>query len=352
MPVGLVTAATVLVAEADGLPGGAVVFAPELPNMLADIAVDGEGLSALAFVHRLVPVPVAPMLGPDPILPESVAMGTGRRRSSGALIWQPPAHAGPDGYCSGWLPGLERNPEGPCLPLALYDMGAGRRRVQRGPAALALRLWVEAALSASGAPNRPEALEISLRELLRWFYPGRAPSPAHYWPLLNAAARVLDRQDVRVPWLNPRTGKGGLRRVVSVGDIPRGPGALDDCVRLVVDLPPGSERGPVVNRVRLRHWGARSATAYRAMIGLAYRWHQPGVTRYPVRGGKHWLQSHDPTRYEPLSNSQAVGLCYPAGVSFGRRRDEVRKAWDTLRRLAKAGDVRIDGRRILPPRRP
>ena len=56
------------------------------------------------------------------------------------------------------------------------------------------------------------------------------------------AAEGLDAMDARVPWVDPETGRGGLRRVVSVGDIPRGPDALDDFVRVVVDLPPGSRR--------------------------------------------------------------------------------------------------------------
>ena len=71
-------------------------------------------------------------------------------------------------------------------------------------------------------------MNITLRELLERLYPGRRPSPAEYWPRLMAAVEALDLMDARIPWEDPVTGLGGLRRVVSIGDIPRGPGALDE----------------------------------------------------------------------------------------------------------------------------
>ena len=69
-------------------------------------------------------------------------------------------------------------------------------------------------------------------------------SPESHQPRLMGAVEALDTMDARIPWQDPNTGRGGLRRVVSVGDIPRGPGVLDDVVRMVVDLPPGSGPGP------------------------------------------------------------------------------------------------------------
>ena len=56
----------------------------------------------------------------------------------------------------------------------------------------------------------------------------------------------LDSWDARVPLYDPQTKRNELRRVVSVGGIPRGPGALDESVRIIVDLPPGSGNGPQV----------------------------------------------------------------------------------------------------------
>ena len=80
----------------------------------------------------------------------------------------------------------------------------------------------------------------------------------------------------------PRGFERGERRLASRAPIApaRHPGldraSLDDDVTLIVRLPPGSTRGPQVDRERLRHWGKKSATAYRAMLGLAYRWFPAG----------------------------------------------------------------------------
>ena len=80
----------------------------------------------------------------------------------------------------------------------------------------------------------------------------------------------------------PRGFERGERRLAGRAPIApaRHPGldraSLDDDVTLIVHLPPGSTRGPQVDRERLRHWGKKSATAYRAMLGLAYRWFPAG----------------------------------------------------------------------------
>ena len=90
--------------------------------------------------------------------------------------------------------------------------------------------------------DKPVALQVTLRDLLDRLYPGpRKPRPNEYWPRLMRAAEALDAMDARVPWVDPDTGRGQLRCVVSVGGIPRGPVALDDVVRMVVDLPPPAD---------------------------------------------------------------------------------------------------------------
>ena len=162
------------------------------------------------------------------------------------------------------------------------------------------------------------------------------------------AVEALDAMDARIPWVDPTTGRGGLRRVVSVGDIPRGPGALDDVVRMVVDLPPGSGTGPEVSPT-LGEWGARSAPAYNALLNLAYRWFDPGVTRHPVNGGSHWLQAQDPERYPELSDADVVAVTRPLSTRAARRNLAV-EGWETLRELEAAGELRIEGRRVLPPK--
>ena len=100
--------------------------------------------------------------------------------------------------------------------------------------------------------------------------------------------------------------------MVSVTGIPRGSGALDDSVRIIVDLPAGSGNGPQVSD-NLRTWGVRSAVAYRLLINLAFHWHEPGRTHYPVGRGKnrHWLQSDNPEHYPPLTDAQLVAFSLP-----------------------------------------
>ena len=195
--------------------------------------------------------------------------------------------------------------------------------------------------------GKPVALQVTLRDLLDRLYPGpRRPRPNEYWPRLMRAVEALDTMDARIPWHDPETDRGGLRRVVSVGDIPRGPGALDDVVRMIVDLPPGSGPGPLVTPT-LGAWGARSAPAYHALLNLAYRWFDPGVTRHPVPGG-HWIQAQDPERYPELSDAAVVAITRPLSARAARRHLTA-EGWETLRELEDAGELRIDGRRLLPP---
>ena len=142
-----------------------------------------------------------------------------------------------------------------------------------------------------------------------------------------SAVEALDSMDARIPWHDPETGRGDLRRVVSVGGIPRGPGALDDMVRMIVDLPPGSGPGPLVSP-KLGEWGAKSAPAYTAMLNLAYRWFDPGVTRIPVGDRNHWVQLQDPQLYPALSDADVVSITRPLSTRAARRKLVV-EGWES-----------------------
>ena len=318
----------------------------------ADLVAEGSKIpygNPLAPLVKACPVPGKANLRPDRILTARLAMVDPADRRAGRLF-SPAAHR------RGQLvmPGFElADHEGPALPLALYQLG--QDNPQRGGgrgSALALRLFVEAILAApydQRQAGQPVALQVTLRDLLDRLYPGqRRPKPNEYWPRLMRAVEALDTMDARIPWQDPNTGRGELRRVVSVGGIPRGPGALDDVVRMVVDLPPGSGPGPMVTPT-LGAWGARSAPAYHALLNLAYRWFDPGVTRHPV-GGRHWLQMQDPARYPALSDADVVAITRPLSARAARRNLAV-EGWETLRELEDAGELRIDGRRVLPPGR-
>ena len=138
------------------------------------------------------------------------------------------AHVGGSGRSALILPGFE-SPDtvSPVLPLLLHDLEPGEGGVANTPGApLSLRLFVESVLSVPLGDRTGDglvALEVPLRSLLKWLYPGdRLPRPSEYWPRLMKAVEVLDSKEARIPWYDSTLGKGGFRRVVSVGDIPRG----------------------------------------------------------------------------------------------------------------------------------
>ena len=208
----------------------------------------------------------------------------------------------------------------PALPLQLYDLGLGAAHSEKTTGApLALRMFVESILAVNQEDRRgdgPVAISIALRDLLDRLYPGpREPRPNEYWPRLMKAAEALDSMEARIPWHDPETGRRGLRRVVSVGDIPRGPGALDDLVRIVVDLPPGSRNGPQVSD-NLGRWGLKHRREYRALLNLAFWWHNPGQTVRPMGRradgqGRHWQQAAAATYYSTMSDAELVDIVFP-----------------------------------------
>ena len=289
----------------------------------------------------------------DRTLPARLAMVEPSDARAGNLF-SPAHHTADDGQIV--LPGFASDitMPTPALPLALYDLGLGNAIDQRGRGApLALRLWIEAVLSVpleDRLYNQPVAMEVPLRDLLARLYPStRRPRPNEYWPRLEAAVEALESPQARIPFQDPTSGESGLQRVVLVSRIPRGPGALDDKIRFIVDLPPGAHDGPVVSP-NLAQWGVQAAAPYRALIGLAYRWWHPGVTRYPVRRGQHWLQRQDPNAYgNPLTDAEAIALCFPTS-SNKQKRFLAFEARRVLKTLVEAGEARIVEGRLLPPK--
>lgn len=310
-------------------------------------------LAPLVNAWQQRPRPVEPnRRTTDRVIPARLAMAN--TSSNPRLLFSPAAHAeyGPDGKQL-VMPGFaSADTPSPALPLALYDLGAGPTISPGRGAPLALRMFVESVLSVpmqERERGQPVAMSVSLREFLKWLYPSRTPSPAEYWPRLMAAVEALDSWDARVPLYDPQTKRSELRRVVSVGGIPRGPGALDESVRIIVDLPPGSGNGPQVSD-KLRLWGVKSAPAYRLLINLAYQWHNPGVTKIPIGRGKarHWVQVDDPERYPIITDDDLVFLTFPTMSSRSERR-KPGEAWGYVRQLEKAGELRVVDGKILPP---
>lgn len=343
-----------------------VIVAEDVQISISDLwdayrsAVDADKdvrwpLAPLVNAWQQRPRPVEPNRRlTDRVIPARLAMAD--TSNNPRLLFSPAARAeyGPDGKQL-VMPGFANvDTPSPALPLALYDLGAGPAISPGRGAPLALRMFVESVLSVpmqERERGQPVAMSVSLREFLKWLYPTRTPSPAEYWPRLMAAVEALDSWDARVPLYDPQTKRSELRRVVSVGGIPRGPGALDESVRIIVDLPPGSGNGPQVSD-NLRQWGVKSAPAYRLLINLAYQWHKPGVTKIPVGKGKarHWVQVNDPDRYPYIGDDDLVALAFPSSAAQNRR-VLLQRTRSVVTQLRESGELRIINGKIIPPDR-
>ena len=290
------------------------------------------------------------------IIPAELGMATQADRRAG----NPFSHAAHVGEGQLVLPGFQTDRTAPALPLQLYDLGLGAVHAEKSTGApLALRIFVESILAVSQQDRRgegPVVISMTLRDLLNRLYPGpRRPKPREYWPRLMKASETLDSTEARIPWYDPDIGRGGLRRVVSLVDIPRGPGALDDLVSIVVDLAPGSQNGPQVSD-NLGLWGLRHRREYRTLLNLPYWWHIPGQTVRPVGRradgkGRHWQRATDPDRYPAMSDDELVDIVFPTS---GRARvsNLVGEARQVLKNLERAGELRILEDKILPPLNP
>ena len=290
------------------------------------------------------------------IIPAELGMATQADRRAGNAF----SHAAHVGEGQIVLPGFQTDRTAPALPLQLYDLGLGAVHAEKSTGApLALRIFVESILAVSRQDRRgegPVVISMTLRDLLNRLYPGpRRPKPREYWPRLMKASETLDSTEARIPWYDPDIGRGGLRRVVSLVDIPRRPGALDDLVSIVVDLPPGSENGPQVSD-NLGLWGLRHRREYRTLLNLPYWWHIPGQTVRPAGWradgkGRHWQRATDPDRYPAMSDDELVDIVFPTS---GRARvsNLVGEARQVLKNLERAGELRIIEDKVLPPLNP
>ena len=286
---------------------------------------------------------VEPNMRPDRIFSAPLVMFAPREGDARGRLFSPAAHVVRQGNGQQLiLPGFERDMQIPALPLVLYDFGNSD---SPGPGApVPLRLTVEGCLAAPlwrRLLNEPVPVEMTLRVLLARLWPGRYVPPNEWRPALEAAAAALAKPEARIPW------PGGERSAVLLSNMPTG---LDDMVRLIVDLPPGSEHGPQVSP-RLHEYGPRQGRHYRALLNLAFWWHEPGRTLIPARGGKHWLRVNDPRRYRKPSDAELVNLVYPTSAR-GEARKLVHEASRVVAELEADGELRIVAGKLLPPLAP
>ena len=323
--------------------------------------------------HPLAPLIHAWHSGPSEVLPVRNADGHLRgdtivprvaMRESGNSgtdrLYLPPAHINLDADGSQIvLPGFaEGNGTGriPALPVELYDLGlkAGESRGGHGGAPIPARMLVKLAAAPSASVRHGDRFvtyKITLNDLRDALWPPerldgsqrRQRSVRYIWPHILNAIKVINH-DARIPILDPKTGYGHYHHLLRINEN-FGRIDLDMPIGVVLDIPPEVEGGvQLPNRIDM--WGAESAPAYRALIGLSFLWHEPGRTHAP-KGGR-WLRRTSVDPYEPLSDNDAVSLAYPSSITANRRL-LARRAWGALENLEEHGELRIDNRRILPP---
>ena len=276
-------------------------------------------------------------------------------------LYMTPAHIGRDG--EGTLIALPGFEDGrtrgriPALPVNLYDLGvnAGEARGGRGAAPIAARMLVKLAAAPSAFvrhSSRFLSYEITLRDLRDALYPSerldgtprKPPNVGRMWPRVREAIRVINL-DARIPILDPKTGYGHFHHLLRVNEN-FGRIDLNMPIHVVLDIPPDVEGG-VQLTASLDQWGAESAPAYRALLGLAFLWHEPGRTHAPMGG--RWLRRTGPDPYDPLTDDDAIALAFPNSQNPDRSVLS-RRAWDALEALEEHGELRIESRRILPPK--
>ena len=294
----------------------------------------------------------------DTIAPR-IAMRDGNTGTN--RLYLPPAHIGldSDGTQSA-LPGFEDGRATgriPVLPVNLYDLGveAGEARGGHGAAPIPARMLVKLAAAPSSVVRHGErfvSYKITVRDLRNALYPlerldgrpRRQRSVGELWPRIREAIRVIN-QDARIPILDPETGYGHFHHLLRINE---NFGRIDLAmpIGVVLDIPPEVEGG-VQLPSSLDQWGAESAPAYRALLGLSFLWHEPGRTHAPTKSGR-WLRRTGLDPYDPLSDDDAIALAFP-NSRVRNRGVLVRRAWDALEHLEEYGELRIEGRRILPP---
>lgn len=294
----------------------------------------------------------------DTIAPRIAMRESGTRADR---LYLPPAHIALDAESNQIvLPGFgDSNANGriPVLPVRLYDLGveAGEARGGRGGAPIPARMLVRLAAAPSASVRHGDRFltyNITLRDLRDALYPPeyldgrqrRQRSVGEMWPRIREAIRIIN-SEARIPVLNPNTGYGHYHHLLRINEN-FGRIDLNMPIGVVLDIPPEVVGGVQLPK-RLDQWGAESAPAYRALIGLSFLWHEPGRTHAPTRDGR-WLRKKGIDPYDPLDDKDAIALAYPSSVTVNRR-ELARRAWSALENLEEHGELRIDGRRILPP---
>ena len=237
-----------------------------------------------------------------------------------------------------------------CLPLHIYELGAGRKEKHRnGYPPLSMRLWLEAIIAGASdrrlkLPSTDEWVRsvATVREIRDWLYPGpgRRPSGERFWPRILTAIDVLHSREAKLQYID-RAGRAMNLQAVMITHWPEKPD-LDAEIVIRTLYPPGSEVGPGIWMPDLRFVATKSVVAYRMLLGLAYWWRQPGISRFPIRKGRtpegnRYARRSD--AYKPWSRKDLVRLAYPhcPAPCGAAEADQWRKAQKALRVLSEPG---------------
>ena len=253
--------------------------------------------------------------------------------------FSPAAHAPPDGQ--GFLPGFGEEVVTPALPLVLYELGVNDPQNPGAGAPVALRIFVESILA---MPLGQQCAELSIpaRTMIARLYPHRPPTAKEWDAAIETARAALASPEAGIQWNGKRQWAVWLHTI---------PTTLDGDIGIRVNLPEGSDTGPQVSK-RLHLYGPKQGRHYRALLNLAYWWHEPGRTLIPAGKGKsHWLQVDDPKRYRKLSDAEIVNIVFPKSASK-RRRNLLSRAARTIADLRDDGELRIVAGKLLPPLKP
>ena len=211
------------------------------------------------------PTPVLPETRPTALLPETLR-GAVFVYANGELPATLSGDVGDIGR-TGTLPGIEEARETvPRLPLA--EPSTMPERTQGRGAPLARRLWWNAVAAVRTGDRQSDGavlLQTTLRDLTNWLYPGkRGWRPSESLPALRTA--LLQLYSMHIEW---------ERRdwvIVGAEALPNADTRLDDPLPFRVKMPPGSERGAMIQMEPWRELGAVSGPAFDAWARLAYIW--------------------------------------------------------------------------------
>ena len=289
------------------------------------------------------PPQVEPSRHPRPIVPD-----LGRQTAIEIVGETPERERGrlfgfvPEGAETGQLPLFGARPGGivsqvPLLGIADATTGGAVTAQGRG-APLELAVPVTSMVSLRPEDRRLPVVRIALtvRELRDALWPN-GWERRHDWPRLQDVLERLSGQFV--PW-----GNGGKWFPLALRGLPGPDAGLDELVVLDLAMPPGTDQGTPIDRMRLSELRVRSGGAYRAYIATASLAWRPGTTR--VRAGRRFLWATDPERYPILTRQDRREIIYGTEQVKPRTTAEIDGPFETL---AGAGDIVILDRDAYDP---